>query len=242
MNDKFWQTRYTEFILLLWWSLLIGILSLTMAVVPILAGVPKAFSLLVTGSAMLLLPFAVGRRLAGRWDDETPTMSAAHPSAFLTKVRGIKRTGYFIMLGALILGVATPLIHDDLATFFSSSPLTLAFLYIWAVELVLIQTQLNFWSPRPVYALRACLLSEFDAERPPTTSWLDDSLAYFSRLSAKNVGLALRDDLSLNATLFGSPLRRLSISRLLRCLDSDSVDYNGFVKELSERTGKTTTD
>lgn len=213
-----------------------------MAVVPILAGVPGAFSLLVTGSAMIVLPLAVGRRFEGRWNRETPIISATYPSAFLAKVKGIKRTGYFIMLGAVLLAVTTPFTHSDLASFFASSPLALAFLYIWAVELVLIQTQLNFWAPRPFYALRACLLSEFDEKRAPTTSWLDDSLTYFSRLSARSAGLTLRDDLSLDAILFGSQFRRLSISKLLRYLDSENVDYVGFVKELSEMTNRPVTD
>lgn len=227
---------------MLWWSLLAAFLVLLIAVVPVLFGVPIVVSILIAGGATLFIPLLAGRHITKRWDDETSHIASTHPYLFIGKVRSIKRTGYLIQLVVILVVIVIAVGRDNLSNLFSNAPLWLALLEFFPIELVLLQVQLSFWAPDPFDASRASLLSEFDVERGSRPSWLDDSIEYFNRLSARSTGIAL-NDLGLNVLLFGSESRSLHVHMLLSNLDNRGApNFLGFVNELSEITQKPTAD
>lgn len=220
--------------LLVKWSLYAALIVVVVTVTAILFGVPRVVGALVGGAASLFIPLLAGKRIIRKWDMEAPHIASAHPFLFIEKVRSIKRTGYLVQLAVIIVLIAILAGRDSLPKLFASTPLTLAFLEFVPIELVLLQVQLSFWAPDPFDASRASLLSELDVERGSRLSWIDDSLEYFNRLSAKSTGLALKD-LSLNAILYGSESRSLRVYALLSNLDNrEAPDYVGFMNELLE--------
>ncbi len=196
-----------------------------------LLGLPKTVALVVAAVAVFAAPFALAQHITRGWDRELPGIVAAHPVRFLRKVRDLRYSGYIIQVMAIAILLLYLVRQPEVPNLLVQTPLLVAFVYFFIIELVLLQVALNFWRPNPLVSLRACLLAEEDAEKTGRESWLDDALDYFNLLKEKDFVLGIRDELSLDALLLGSSLRRLHASFLLR--DVDSGNYVGFVNDLA---------
>jgi len=204
------------------------------AIIPIILGLPLAISILVGGGCTLVVPLLLGGQIVKGWNAETHQIAEAHPFLFLRKVRDIKRSGYYLELASILAAIAIVATRNELMSLFSSNTLILALFEFWPIELVFLQTLFSFWAPTPFEGLRASLRSEFDVEKLPERSWLDDSISYFNRLSAKNIGFTLSTNLSLDLLLYGSQSRILRITMLLSDLYLDHLEYLGFIADISE--------
>ena len=197
-----------------------------------LLGFPKGVGLVATGVAILVAPIVMGWRIMIRWNREAPLVVAEHPVRFLRKVRDIRYAGYVVQaiaLGFLVYYLAG---QPGAPSLLAQAPLEVAFVYFFVIEVVLLQVTLNFWRPEPLVCLRACLSSEEDAERTQVETWLDDALDYFNQLKTRGFALGVKEDVSLDALLFGSSSRRKYAYFLLR--DVDTQDYHAFVNDVSE--------
>ncbi len=232
-----WIKRHAEPIsIVLSASLADVIVLLTFLTLAILR-IPEA--VVFAGLASIMIPVWMGLRTRRRLNNDAPAISTARPSEFISNFKSIRLTVKVVQATALVVIAVSfasryTLVLGFLTGF--SRPLDglgiyTGLIYFFFIELTLLCTVLGLWTPKPIYLLRATLLSQFSDNGLKGKAWLDDSIGYFNRLLASEGSiLKFKRGASLEALLFASP-RLFSVTRLIWALGTQN--RADFVTEVS---------
>ena len=233
--SRFWLTKNSEIKLVLGWGVLIDVGTIIAAIIPVISGIGGIAAILIALLFSLGLPVLVARRVGRQWSEESERIADLHPYHFLSKVRAIKRNGYVLELSVVVVGTFLVLEQANLVALLAGLSIISALVLMFPIELILLVVFLNFWEPRAFIALRAAIRSEFDHERGTKLSWLDDSVRYYNVLASKLTGLVVKRNLSVQALLFGSPLKDVHVGELLHSVET--ADYSEFLGTLATLSG-----
>jgi len=235
VRDRFWRRRHTENILVILQALLADILVLISFLTLVILRIPG--SVILTGLLSIVIPVWMGLKTLHDLKNDTPIVSTANPSEFIAKFKSIRQMIRSVQAVALVIIVVsfasqyTPVLgfFSGFSQWLGSLGIYTGLIYFFFIELTVLCTVLGFWAPKPIFLLRATLLSQFSDNGVNRSAWLDDSIGHFNRLLASE-GNTVKKGSSLDALLFTSP-RLLSVTRLIWALETP--DHTNFVREVS---------